>query len=100
MRACALVLQQLLGRYVREQHLQHHLRVLTVAGVGVPHGAVAQQRLWWRIGGDDKTSLKCLDHNYDDDHGDDVNLLRSFKRGKTLLSPDMPNCNRAITAIE
>lgn len=46
-RAGALVLQQLLGRHVREQHLEHRLRVLAVAGVGVPHGAVAQQRLWW-----------------------------------------------------
>lgn len=41
----ALVLQQLLGRQVREEHLQDGLSIVAVSGVGVPHHAVAQQRL-------------------------------------------------------
>lgn len=43
--AGSLVLQQLLWRHVREEDLQDHLSVLAVFGVGVPHGAVSQERL-------------------------------------------------------
>lgn len=53
----SLVLQQLLRWHVCEEHLQNGLSILTVPGVGVPHHAVAQERLcvgstklsvWWR----------------------------------------------------
>lgn len=41
----SLVLQQLLGRQVCEEHLEDSLSVLTVPGVGVPHHTEAQERL-------------------------------------------------------
>lgn len=40
-----LVLKKLLGWQVSEEHLEDGLSVVTVPGVGVPHHAVAQQRL-------------------------------------------------------
>lgn len=42
-----LVLQQLLGRHVCEEHLEDSLSIQTVPGVGVPHHAEPQERLWW-----------------------------------------------------
>lgn len=47
----SLVLQQLLRRHVSEEHLQDPLSILTVSGIGVPHGAVAQERLCVRLAG-------------------------------------------------
>lgn len=41
----ALVLQQLLGRQVREEDLQDGLSILTVSGVGVPDHTEPQERL-------------------------------------------------------
>lgn len=40
----ALVLEQLLGRQVCEQHLEDGLGAQTVPGVRVPHHAVAEER--------------------------------------------------------
>lgn len=41
--SCTLILQQLLGRHMCEEHLQDDLSVLTVSGVGVPHCTVVQE---------------------------------------------------------
>jgi hypothetical protein len=53
-----LVLQQLLGGQMRQQHLQDGLGVQTAAGVGVPHGAVAQQGLCGAGTGDGYTQIR------------------------------------------
>lgn len=41
----SLILQQLLGRQVCEEHLEDSLRIQTVPGIGVPDHTVAQERL-------------------------------------------------------
>ena len=53
-----LVLQQLLGGQMRQQHLQNGLGVKTAPGVGVPHSAVAQQRLFGMETGDRYTQMR------------------------------------------